>query len=93
MYRLSVGTPICSHKVPKNLQKAGGAPLLCAGITCYSPFVRFGLKANDNLGVIGLGGLGHIAVKIAVAMGANVSSSFTIHPSSLCTAIIICTVN
>lgn len=60
-------------KVPANLNCAAAAPLLCAGITCYSPFKFYGLKAGMKLGVIGLGGLGHMAVKIAVAMGCEVT--------------------
>lgn len=59
--------------VPESLMKPGGAPLLCAGITCYSPFVHHNLKAGQALGVVGLGGLGHMAVKIAKAMGVEVT--------------------
>lgn len=59
--------------VPDNLFNKGGAPLLCAGVTCYDPFVYYGLKAGEKLGVVGLGGLGHLAVKIGVAMGAIVT--------------------
>lgn len=49
------------------------APLLCAGITTYSPLKRFGVGRGDRVGVLGLGGLGHMAVKLAVAMGAEVT--------------------
>jgi uncharacterized zinc-type alcohol dehydrogenase-like protein len=49
------------------------APLLCAGITTYSPLKRYGTKKGKKVGVIGLGGLGHMAVKIAKAMGAEVT--------------------
>ncbi|GAM75139.1 alcohol dehydrogenase [Vibrio ishigakensis] len=49
------------------------APLLCAGITVYSPLKQWDVKAGDKVGVIGLGGLGHMGVKIAVAMGAEVT--------------------
>jgi len=49
------------------------APLLCAGITTYSPLKRLGVKKGHKVGVIGLGGLGHMAVKIAKAMGAEVT--------------------
>jgi alcohol dehydrogenase (NADP+) len=49
------------------------APLLCAGITTYSPLKRFGTKKGKKVGVVGLGGLGHMAVKIAKAMGAEVT--------------------
>lgn len=59
--------------IPDNLNCAAAAPLLCAGITCYSPFVHYGLKAGMNLGVVGLGGLGHMGVKIGKAMGCNVT--------------------
>eukprot|EP00286_Rhodomonas_abbreviata_P016264 CAMPEP_0181328840 /NCGR_PEP_ID=MMETSP1101-20121128/22961_1 /TAXON_ID=46948 /ORGANISM="Rhodomonas abbreviata, Strain Caron Lab Isolate" /LENGTH=355 /DNA_ID=CAMNT_0023437817 /DNA_START=13 /DNA_END=1080 /DNA_ORIENTATION=+ len=55
--------------VPENMHVAAAAPLLCAGITCYEPFVKNGMKAGDHLGVVGLGGLGHMAVKIGKAMG------------------------
>lgn len=59
-------------KIPENLNCAAAAPLLCAGITCYSPFKHFGLQSGQTLGVVGLGGLGHMAVKIAKAMGCTV---------------------
>jgi alcohol dehydrogenase (NADP+) len=49
------------------------APLLCAGITTYSPLKRHGVKKGQKVGVVGLGGLGHMAVKIAKAMGAEVT--------------------
>jgi uncharacterized zinc-type alcohol dehydrogenase-like protein len=59
--------------IPAHFNKAAVAPLLCAGITCYSPFKHYGLKAGMTLGVAGLGGLGHMAVKIGRAMGCNVT--------------------
>jgi uncharacterized zinc-type alcohol dehydrogenase-like protein len=49
------------------------APLLCAGITTYSPLKKFGTKKGKKVGVVGLGGLGHMAVKLAKAMGAEVT--------------------
>ncbi len=52
---------------------AGVAPLLCAGITTYSPLKRFNVGPGQKVGVVGLGGLGHMAVKIAKAMGADVT--------------------
>ncbi|QHJ11042.1 NADP-dependent alcohol dehydrogenase C [Paraglaciecola mesophila] len=58
--------------VPKNLDKAATAPLLCAGITTYSPLHQFGVKKGMTVGVIGLGGLGHMGIKFASAMGAHV---------------------
>ncbi|XP_047316248.1 8-hydroxygeraniol dehydrogenase-like [Impatiens glandulifera] len=61
-------------KIPDNLPLDAAAPLLCAGITTYSPLRYFGLdKPGTNLGVVGLGGLGHCAVKFAKAFGANVT--------------------
>jgi alcohol dehydrogenase (NADP+) len=60
-------------RIPSNLPLAGAAPLLCAGITTYSPMRTFNVKAGDRVGVVGLGGLGHMAVKIASAMGAEVT--------------------
>ncbi len=49
------------------------APLLCAGITTYSPLRHWGVKAGHKIGVVGLGGLGHMAVKLAASMGAEVT--------------------
>ena len=60
-------------KVPANLPLDAAAPLLCAGITTYSPLRQWGIKAGDKVGVVGLGGLGHIGVKFAAAMGAEVT--------------------
>jgi alcohol dehydrogenase (NADP+) len=59
-------------KVPGNLDLAATAPLLCAGITTYSPIKRWGIKPGDKVGVVGLGGLGHMALKFAHAFGAKV---------------------
>jgi uncharacterized zinc-type alcohol dehydrogenase-like protein len=58
--------------VPPNLSLAGAAPLLCAGITTYSPMRHWGVTKDKKVGVVGLGGLGHMAVKIAHALGAHV---------------------
>jgi len=58
--------------VPSNLDLAGAAPLLCAGITTYSPLNRAGITKGKKVGVVGLGGLGHMGVKFAHAMGAHV---------------------
>jgi len=60
-------------KVPSGLDLAAAAPLLCAGITTYSPLRRWNCKPGDRVGVVGLGGLGHMAVKLAVSMGAEVT--------------------
>jgi len=58
--------------VPSNLNLAGAAPLLCAGITTYSPMRHWGVTKGKKVGVVGLGGLGHMAVKFAHALGAHV---------------------
>ena len=60
-------------RVPDSLPLDAAAPLLCAGITTYSPLRRFGVKAGTKVGVVGLGGLGHMAVKFAKALGAHVT--------------------
>jgi len=59
--------------VPENLELSGVAPLLCAGVTVWSPLRHWNVKAGDKVGVIGLGGLGHMAVKLASALGAEVT--------------------
>ncbi|WP_132998855.1 NAD(P)-dependent alcohol dehydrogenase [Luteimonas arsenica] len=60
-------------RIPDGLPLDRAAPLLCAGITTWSPLRHFGLKPGDELGVVGLGGLGHMAVKLGVALGARVT--------------------
>jgi len=57
--------------VPSNLDPAGAAPLLCAGITTYSPMRHWGVTKGKKVGVVGLGGLGHMGVKFAHALGAH----------------------
>jgi uncharacterized zinc-type alcohol dehydrogenase-like protein len=59
-------------RVPRNLDPAAVAPLLCAGVTTFSPLRHFDVEEGDVVGVVGLGGLGHMAVKLAKAMGAVV---------------------
>lgn len=59
--------------VPKNLDMTGVAPLLCAGITLYSPLKHWGACPGMNVGIVGLGGLGHMGVKFAKALGATVT--------------------
>src|ERR1700677_1765902 len=58
-------------RVPTNLDLAGTAPLLCAGITTYSPMRHWGVTKGKKVGVVGLGGLGHMGVKFAHAFGAH----------------------
>jgi uncharacterized zinc-type alcohol dehydrogenase-like protein len=67
-------------KIPTGLPLANVAPLLCAGITTYSPLRRFNVRAGQRVGVVGLGGLGHMGVKLAASMGADVTV-FSTSPS------------
>jgi len=60
-------------RMPEGLDLAKAAPILCAGITTYSPLRTWNVRAGSRVGVIGLGGLGHMAVKLAHAMGAHVT--------------------
>jgi uncharacterized zinc-type alcohol dehydrogenase-like protein len=60
-------------RVPEKLDIKAAAPLLCAGITTYSPLRHYGVKAGHKVGVIGMGGLGHMGVKFAKALGAEVT--------------------
>jgi uncharacterized zinc-type alcohol dehydrogenase-like protein len=58
-------------RVPEKLEPAGAAPLLCAGITTYSPMRHWNVRKGQKVGVVGLGGLGHMGVKFAHALGAR----------------------
>ena len=69
-------------KIPKNMDLKFAAPLLCAGITTYSPLMKVKMKKADKIGVVGIGGLGHMAVKLAVSKGAEVYA-FTTSPSKV----------
>ncbi len=60
-------------KVPDKLDPAAAAPLLCAGITTYSPLRHFGVEKGHRVGVVGMGGLGHMGIKFARAFGAEVT--------------------
>ncbi len=60
-------------RIPDSLDPASAAPLLCAGVTTWSPLRQWGCKKGDRVGVVGLGGLGHMAVKLAASMGAEVT--------------------
>jgi uncharacterized zinc-type alcohol dehydrogenase-like protein len=60
-------------RVPDNLDPAATAPLMCAGITLYSPLKEWGAGPGKKVGIIGLGGLGHMGVKFASALGAHVT--------------------
>jgi alcohol dehydrogenase (NADP+) len=67
-------------KIPDNIDLQYAAPLLCAGITCYSPMMKYDVKKGDKVGIVGIGGLGHMAIKLAVSQGAEVYA-FTTSPS------------
>jgi alcohol dehydrogenase (NADP+) len=67
-------------RVPSNLDLAAAAPLLCAGITTYSPMRHWGVTKGKKVGIVGLGGLGHMGVKFAHAFGAH-TVVFTTSPS------------
>ena len=69
-------------KIPSNIELQFAAPLLCAGITTYSPLMKAKFKKGDKIGVAGIGGLGHIAIKLAVSKGAEVYA-FTTSPSKV----------
>jgi uncharacterized zinc-type alcohol dehydrogenase-like protein len=67
-------------RIPENLDLAGAAPLLCAGITTYSPMRHWGVEKGKKVGIVGIGGLGHMGVKFAHAFGAH-TVVFTTSPS------------
>jgi alcohol dehydrogenase (NADP+)/uncharacterized zinc-type alcohol dehydrogenase-like protein len=69
-------------KIPNNIELQFAAPLLCAGITTYSPMMKVNIKKGDMIGVVGIGGLGHMAIKLAVSKGAEVYA-FTTSPSKV----------
>jgi len=66
--------------IPEKLELSSAAPILCAGVTTYAPMKHWGVKEGDNVAVVGIGGLGHMAVQIAKAMGAKVTA-ITSHES------------
>ena len=68
--------------IPDNITLEHAAPLLCAGITTYSPLMAADFKKGDKIGVAGIGGLGHMAIKLAVAKGADVYA-FTTSPEKV----------
>ncbi|WP_295718503.1 NAD(P)-dependent alcohol dehydrogenase [Mucilaginibacter sp.] len=79
-------TYVCNEKyvlhMPEFKDLAAAAPLLCAGITVYSPLKHWGAGPGKKVGILGIGGLGHVAIKIAKAMGAHVTV-FTTSPSKV----------
>ncbi|MEO3406790.1 NAD(P)-dependent alcohol dehydrogenase [Mucilaginibacter sp. CAU 1740] len=64
-------------RIPEGMDITKAAPILCAGVTTYSPLNHWGVKAGDKVAVVGIGGLGYMAVKIAKAMGAEVTAITT----------------
>nr|WP_205708540.1 NAD(P)-dependent alcohol dehydrogenase [Kineococcus siccus] len=66
-----------AHHRPAHLDPAGVAPLMCAGVTVWEPLRRWGVGPGTRVGVVGLGGLGHLAVKLAAALGADVTAVTT----------------
>ena len=66
-----------AYKIPDNLDSASAAPLLCAGITVYNPLRTYIKYPGAKVGVLGIGGLGHLAIKFAEAMGAEVTAFST----------------
>jgi uncharacterized zinc-type alcohol dehydrogenase-like protein len=69
-------------RVPDSLDKAAAAPLLCAGITLYSPLKHWGAGPGKTVGIVGIGGLGHMGVKFAKALGAH-TVAFTTSPEKV----------
>jgi alcohol dehydrogenase (NADP+) len=69
-------------KIPEGLKPEVAAPVLCAGVTTYSPMKHWGVKEGDKVGIIGFGGLGDMAAKLAVAMGAE-ATVFTTTPEKI----------
>lgn len=80
------GSYVCNEKyvlqMPEFTDLAAAAPLLCAGITVYSPLKHWGAAPGKKIGILGIGGLGHLAIKIAKAMGAEVTV-FTSSPAKI----------
>lgn len=68
--------------IPSSIRLQDAAPLLCAGITTFSPLMKFNFKTGDKIGIAGIGGLGHIGIKLAVSKGAEVYA-FTTSPEKV----------
>jgi D-arabinose 1-dehydrogenase-like Zn-dependent alcohol dehydrogenase len=61
------------HIIPDNISSAHAAPFLCAGLTVFTPMVRYGIKPKHHVGIVGIGGLGHLAIQFAAKLGAKVT--------------------
>ena len=66
-----------AFSIPESLDSAGAAPLLCAGVTVYAPMRRYGVRPHHHVGIVGIGGLGHLALQFAHAMGCEVTAFST----------------
>jgi D-arabinose 1-dehydrogenase-like Zn-dependent alcohol dehydrogenase len=60
------------HLIPESISSADAAPFMCAGMTVFTPMLKHGVKEGDRVGVIGIGGLGHLAISFAANLGAEV---------------------
>ena len=60
------------HKIPDEIASESAGPLMCGGATVWGPLYQHGLKAGDRVGIVGIGGLGHLAIQFASKMGADV---------------------
>lgn len=69
----AVWTDTNLHKIPDNISSAEAAPFFCAGLTVFTPMVRYGIQPSHHVGVIGIGGLGHLAIQFAAKLGAHVT--------------------
>jgi D-arabinose 1-dehydrogenase-like Zn-dependent alcohol dehydrogenase len=72
MSKFAILPDVNLHKIPEVISSADAAPFLCAGQTVYIPMRRHDVKAGDRVGIIGIGGLGHLAIGFAAKMGAEV---------------------
>jgi uncharacterized zinc-type alcohol dehydrogenase-like protein len=61
-------------KLPETIDKESAGPLFCGGITVFNPLIQFGIKPTDKVGVIGIGGLGHMALQFLSAWGCEVTA-------------------
>lgn len=62
----------CVYLIPEGYDSANAAPLMCAGATVWTVLSRYGVSAQDRVAIMGIGGLGHLAIKLAAAMGCHV---------------------
>lgn len=68
------GDCIFAYPIPDVIESQHAGPLLCAGVTVFAPFLRHGIKATDRVGIVGIGGLGHLAIQFADAWGCDVTA-------------------